>query len=290
MKDKGGRSCAPTTAPLQTGACQHCFLLAVRPSRQCQNQFAVRMRADPCFQRRREVCLSPPHGQSPRLSLVLFGCRDLNPDYSVPKSSHLKYGFRASGVRTTASASRAETGLLPRFLSSVLKRPSQEVRRELASGERFSAVSASGPVNRSALKTPGNLTLSAASGLAESATRMGTGGEGGIRTHGTLARTPVFETGAIDHSATSPSAQVGLPPMGRAWRRLIARMGAGTQGPRGCGLENPAPAAAQPTAPWCVAAGSDLRPPAAQPVGNPRAMPSHPQRGPFFRGSVPPAQ
>ena len=30
------------------------------------------------------------------------------------------------------------------------------------------------------------------------------GGEGGIRTHGGLAPTPVFETGAIDHSATSP--------------------------------------------------------------------------------------
>jgi hypothetical protein len=63
---------------------------------------------------------------------------------SVPKCSLSKYGFRASGVRTTARVDRAETGLLPRFLSSVLKRPSQEVRRELASGERFSAVSASG--------------------------------------------------------------------------------------------------------------------------------------------------
>ena len=30
------------------------------------------------------------------------------------------------------------------------------------------------------------------------------GGEGGIRTHGTLASTPVFKTGAINHSATSP--------------------------------------------------------------------------------------
>jgi hypothetical protein len=29
-------------------------------------------------------------------------------------------------------------------------------------------------------------------------------GEGGIRTHGTLAGTPVFKTGAINHSATSP--------------------------------------------------------------------------------------
>jgi hypothetical protein len=31
-----------------------------------------------------------------------------------------------------------------------------------------------------------------------------TGGEGGIRTHGTLARTPDFESGTFDHSATSP--------------------------------------------------------------------------------------
>ena|GEM_PF-6236859 len=29
-------------------------------------------------------------------------------------------------------------------------------------------------------------------------------GEGGIRTHGTLAGTPVFKTGAFNHSATSP--------------------------------------------------------------------------------------
>src|SRR5689334_5092561 len=30
------------------------------------------------------------------------------------------------------------------------------------------------------------------------------GGEGGIRTPGTLPGTPVFKTGAINHSATSP--------------------------------------------------------------------------------------
>ncbi len=33
---------------------------------------------------------------------------------------------------------------------------------------------------------------------------MKVGGEGGIRTHGTLARTPVFETGLFNHSSTSP--------------------------------------------------------------------------------------
>src|ERR1700676_3872751 len=33
----------------------------------------------------------------------------------------------------------------------------------------------------------------------------GTGGRGGIRTHGTLAGTPVFKTGALNHSATLPA-------------------------------------------------------------------------------------
>lgn len=42
------------------------------------------------------------------------------------------------------------------------------------------------PVNRSDLKTPGNLPLSAASNQAESTARMETGGQGGIRTLDTL--------------------------------------------------------------------------------------------------------
>jgi hypothetical protein len=58
--------------------------------------------------------------------------------------SRAKYGFRASGVRTSANADRAETGRLPGLLSSVLNRPSQQVRRDLASGERFPAVAARG--------------------------------------------------------------------------------------------------------------------------------------------------
>lgn len=37
----------------------------------------------------------------------------------------------------------AETGRLPKLLSSVLNRPSQEVRKEMASGERFLTVSVS---------------------------------------------------------------------------------------------------------------------------------------------------
>src|ERR1700734_785426 len=53
------------------------------------------------------------------------------------------------------------------------------------------------------------------------------GGEGGIRTPGTLARTPHFECGAIDHSATSPgptarrlrSRRKGRRPISMARRR-----------------------------------------------------------------------
>lgn len=41
------------------------------------------------------------------------------------------------------------------------------------------------------------------SGSAE--TGISNGGKGGIRTHGTLAGTPVFKTGALNHSATFPS-------------------------------------------------------------------------------------
>ena len=47
------------------------------------------------------------------------------------------------------------------------------------------------------------------------------GGEGGIRTHDTLARIPVFETGPFNHSGTSPTglfyqttyAWLELPPL-----------------------------------------------------------------------------
>jgi hypothetical protein len=41
------------------------------------------------------------------------------------------------------------------------------------------------------------------------------GGEGGIRTPGTLSGTPVFKTGAINHSATSPAVAVYKTRFGR---------------------------------------------------------------------------
>jgi hypothetical protein len=41
-----------------------------------------------------------------------------------------------------------------------------------------------------------------------SAISIGFGGRGGIRTHGTLAGTPVFKTGALNHSATLPNLEI----------------------------------------------------------------------------------
>ena len=46
---------------------------------------------------------------------------------------------------------------------------------------------------------------------------MTVGGRGGIRTHGTLAGTPVFKTGALNHSATLPSLE--FSDLAGAWVR-----------------------------------------------------------------------
>ncbi len=45
------------------------------------------------------------------------------------------------------------------------------------------------------------------------------GGEGGIRTHGTVAHTPHFECGAFDHSATSPKEFFALFALGAGFGR-----------------------------------------------------------------------
>ena len=55
------------------------------------------------------------------------------------------------------------------------------------------------------------------------------GGEGGIRTHGTVTRTPDFESGTFDHSATSPK------------RRSIALLRLGLPTPLECGMHPIAP-------------------------------------------------
>ena len=54
--------------------------------------------------------------------------------------------------------------------------------------------------------------------------RQGRGGEGGIQTHGTVARTPHFECGAFDHSATSPlpRGECRIEPAAVAAARLAA--------------------------------------------------------------------
>ena len=52
--------------------------------------------------------------------------------------------------------------------------------------------------------------LSAAITVVQAIENHKSGGEGGIRTPGTLSGTPVFKTGAINHSATSP-ANADLP-------------------------------------------------------------------------------
>src|SRR6185312_5995834 len=60
------------------------------------------------------------------------------------------------------------------------------------------------------------------------------GGEGGIRTHGTLTRTPDFESGTFDHSATSPKGSRGLrePAILRAGRGRGKRDGPACRGGR----------------------------------------------------------
>lgn len=63
--------------------------------------------------------------------------------------------------------------------------------------------------------------------------RGGVGGEGGIRTHGTVARTPHFECGAFDHSATSPQ-EIALQwraPPGQA-KRADSRVERTRQAPK----------------------------------------------------------
>src|SRR5687768_2579422 len=54
---------------------------------------------------------------------------------------------------------------------------------------------------------------------------MDNGGEGGIRTHGTLPGTTVFETVPFDHSGTSPKDCSQRTPSGRAVASLPPRGG-----------------------------------------------------------------
>jgi hypothetical protein len=51
------------------------------------------------------------------------------------------------------------------------------------------------------------------------------GGEGGIRTHGRIAPTPVFKTGAFNRSATSPSGYCALAVAGHVNWRVFRQSG-----------------------------------------------------------------
>ena len=55
---------------------------------------------------------------------------------------------------------------------------------------------------------------------------MFNGGEGGIRTHGKLAPTPVFKTGAFNHSATSPhwGLYMRIEPFGARANERLCRL------------------------------------------------------------------
>src|SRR5258708_32672074 len=66
------------------------------------------------------------------------------------------------------------------------------------------------------------------------------GGRGGIRTHGTLAGTPVFKTGALNHSATLPNANLMREGVPDCKRRLGARVHAGGR-PAGATIPSPRP-------------------------------------------------
>src|SRR5215475_4071001 len=52
------------------------------------------------------------------------------------------------------------------------------------------------------------------------------GGRGGIRTHGTLAGTPVFKTGALNHSATLPQQATSIT-LRKEYQERVGRLGTG---------------------------------------------------------------
>jgi hypothetical protein len=55
-------------------------------------------------------------------------------------------------------------------------------------------------------------------------TNMWFGGWGGIRTHGTLARSPVFKTGSFNHSDTHPlTCGRGVPTLEITQMQVVAR-------------------------------------------------------------------
>jgi hypothetical protein len=94
----------------------------------------------------------------------------------------------------------AETGLLPC--------PAEKKAAKLA--DTLNHHTFSGPVSKEESPNSADFSL-----FPEQSRRISLhcrlyGGEGGIRTPGTVSRTPVFKTGAFNHSATSPATTVLL--------------------------------------------------------------------------------
>ena len=108
-------------------------------------------------------------------------------DEARPEAAYVRYAWGA--VRDGRTARETDEALAPLIRrkyrpSASLPHPPFESRRQAF--EKSVVVWSSAAQNSSYIN---NLVC---------------GGEGGIRTPGTLARTPHFECGAIDHSATSP--------------------------------------------------------------------------------------
>ena len=114
--------------------------------------------------------------------------------------------MRHSDARLTAKT-YTDARLLPLF-SEIRKIPAPSLGASLNSGKSAPKVSkgVKTAVLPSATVTPAleSESLSLAE-VVQTCPNSESGGEGGIRTHGTVSGTPDFESGTIDHSATSPA-------------------------------------------------------------------------------------
>src|SRR5579883_2973352 len=166
-------------------------------------------------------CFPPREGtfNSPRASSVKSS------SFSVGLAVRLSLCQSAAGTRTAASAPRLVTTCGPsrRQVSSIsLKRAfaswTGQARMLMSSCQQTSQITSlypptlqgrCGSAGGEALGTRG--TSWAVTGKA-GALRDRSGGWGGIRTHGDVAATPVFKTGALNRSATHPDVFFHHPP------------------------------------------------------------------------------
>jgi hypothetical protein len=101
----------------------------------------------------------------------------------------------------------SDEGLEQHFNSLDAQRESCEAYILSQAGEGWTALPGrydDGGFSGGSMERPGLQRLLIAALINKRPVSLLRGGEGGIRTHGTVARTPHFECGAFDHSATSP--------------------------------------------------------------------------------------